>query len=367
MNQHQGYLSLYASYLFKAIMKKASLLFFLWAIISTIYANDTINVLFVGNSNTYFNEMPKTFENLSKNQNIKIKVEQAVYGGRALRHIIGLPSFEEKVNSETWDVVVLQSDDIVAFPDMYLIEENVLQQTIQLIHRKSPGAKIYYQLMWSAQNGVNVTGEGYYTREEYFQKILTGTLYLADIKNLRISPVGQAWNTVIKQHPEINLYSTDNFHPSPEGSYLAACVMFAAIHLQSVKGNTYHAYLSDDIVTPLQNIASDIVFDNLENWNLDTNVAIAENKAEEYDIKIYPNPFSRLLNLKFKLKEPATVTVNLFSKDGELLEVLLDKQLCSGEHLFQFHNQKDYNLKKGLYIFEFKTNFMSQTNKIIFI
>jgi len=46
---------------------------------------------------------------------------------------------------------------------------------------------------------------------------------------LLMVPVGPAWSLVGKDHPEILLYASDGIHPSPEGVYLTACVLFASI------------------------------------------------------------------------------------------------------------------------------------------
>ena len=48
-----------------------------------------------------------------------------------------------------------------------------------------------------------------------------------------VAPVGLAWQQVRQQSPPIDLYYQDGSHPSRADSYLAACVMYAAIFHQS--------------------------------------------------------------------------------------------------------------------------------------
>src|SRR5262249_44802815 len=43
-----------------------------------------------------------------------------------------------------------------------------------------------------------------------------------------VAPIGPAWQAVREQDPAIRLYQEDRSHPSPAGSYLAACVLYAA-------------------------------------------------------------------------------------------------------------------------------------------
>ena len=46
----------------------------------------------------------------------------------------------------------------------------------------------------------------------------------AKLLGVKTSPVGAAFTSVYNEHPEINLYSGDQVHPSYAGAYLSACV-----------------------------------------------------------------------------------------------------------------------------------------------
>ena len=48
-------------------------------------------------------------------------------------------------------------------------------------------------------------------------------------QNALLVPVGDAFRLCHDTRPEIGLYMPDHYHPSPEGTYLAACVFFAAL------------------------------------------------------------------------------------------------------------------------------------------
>lgn len=49
-------------------------------------------------------------------------------------------------------------------------------------------------------------------------------------------PVGEAWRAAWTRDPKAELYSADGFHPTAEGSYLAALVMYEALYRQSPLG-----------------------------------------------------------------------------------------------------------------------------------
>ncbi len=77
-----------------------------------------------------------------------------------------------------------------------------------------------------------------------------------------VIPVGLAFEEAYKQRPELNLHqSYDSSHPSLEGTYLAACVVFASLYGQSPVGNGYDYFgaVPKDTAQFLQQVAADTV------------------------------------------------------------------------------------------------------------
>jgi hypothetical protein len=50
---------------------------------------------------------------------------------------------------------------------------------------------------------------------------------IAESTAVVIAPVGSAWLAALKHNPNLPLWHFDGKHPSPTGSYLAACVFYA--------------------------------------------------------------------------------------------------------------------------------------------
>jgi len=48
-----------------------------------------------------------------------------------------------------------------------------------------------------------------------------------------VIPVGRCFATVYELHPELEMYQPDAFHPSPAGSYMAACLFLSYLSGQS--------------------------------------------------------------------------------------------------------------------------------------
>jgi hypothetical protein len=73
--------------------------------------------------------------------------------------------------------------------------------------------------------------------------------------NAMVIPAGLAFAKVIAKRPDLELYQPDKRHPSLAGTYLAACVSYAAITKKSPVGNKYTAGLPADLVSLLQTSA----------------------------------------------------------------------------------------------------------------
>ncbi|MDQ7729183.1 DUF4886 domain-containing protein [Halomonas sp. SpR8] len=79
-----------------------------------------------------------------------------------------------------------------------------------------------------------------------------------------VIPVGLAFKNAYEQRPELALHvDYDGSHPTPEGTYLAAATVFAALYDTSVVGNpyTYYERINEDDAAFLQQVAEDTVME----------------------------------------------------------------------------------------------------------
>jgi hypothetical protein len=77
--------------------------------------------------------------------------------------------------------------------------------------------------------------------------------------NALVIPAGLAFAKAVSKQPEVNLYAIDKRHPSAAGTYLASCVVFAALTGRSPVGNSYLANIDAQTATFLQNVALETV------------------------------------------------------------------------------------------------------------
>ncbi len=96
----------------------------------------------------------------------------------------------------------------------------------------------------------------------------SGYLAIASEVHAAVAPVGFAWWSVVGLEQQPGLWQGDGSHPTRKGTYLAACVFYAAIFGESPVGLGYHDGLSADEASRLQQIASSTVLGNTAAWGL---------------------------------------------------------------------------------------------------
>jgi hypothetical protein len=70
-----------------------------------------------------------------------------------------------------------------------------------------------------------------------------------------VVPAGLAFERALAGRPGLRLHVRDRRHPSPEGTYLAACTVLASLYRINPIGNRFQADLPPDIATYLQQVA----------------------------------------------------------------------------------------------------------------
>ncbi len=225
-------------------------------------------ILFVGNSLTYFNEQPQIVEQLASAAGKSVYVDQAMMGGARLEDHAHSGQTLEKIREQEWDFVILQQAIMeVAFPDMHQdVAEpiEILKNTALSTHGD---VEVIYFMDYSMKDGLYWFGQ-YFSYDASQQMLYDGTLLLADLLDLSVAPIGWAWNTVLRERPDLELYATDDAHPSYHGSYLGAAVYFATIFRESAVDNPYHGAVAGDVALYLQTVASEMVLDSLDLWRL---------------------------------------------------------------------------------------------------
>ena len=109
----------------------------------------------------------------------------------------------------------------------------------------------------------------YKNQPEMQQKLEEEFFKASKLNNLRLIPAGQAFLYINQNYPNINLYTKDLRHPSKEGTYLAALMVFTSLSNKSPIGNTYMMDLDPDIAKILQ-IAAWTTYKNFQERSINS-------------------------------------------------------------------------------------------------
>lgn len=233
---------------------------------NTAGAKACVRVLFIGNSYTYVNDLPGMFTELARAGGHTVKTGMAAEGGWTFSNHASSPETLDQLKSAKWDFVVLQEQSQI--PAMQQSRTTGMYPAARTLVRQIRAAQavpIFFQT-WAHRDGWPENGlPGY---EAMQSQIDTGYQQIAKELNVPIAPAGYAWFMAKRQNPQWNLWQDDGSHPNEQGTYLAACVFYAAVFRQSPEGLTYTAHLPQETAHAMQTIAANIVLKNPKLWYL---------------------------------------------------------------------------------------------------
>lgn len=174
----------------------------------------TLRILFIGNSHTYFNDMPKLVAERFREEGDCCEVTMIAHGGWYLKQHVKEPDVRFNILYGHYDYVVLQEYSHPFGPEEdYFEAVRALNQWIQ-----EAGSRAVIYMTWAKKD------------EEREQGRLTqASRKIAEEIGALLAPVGENWWAYKKSHPEIELYAKDGEHASEKGSDFAAKYIWNAI------------------------------------------------------------------------------------------------------------------------------------------
>lgn len=216
-------------------------------------------ILFIGNSQTYYNNMPLMVKGLAKADDMNYEIKSITGPNYKLSQFAtpGNAYNVEIVNtltSDKWDYVVLQEqrENIMQNLDSTKQALTTLKQLID-----NAGAKTILYATQGDYMGRDfiIDGTSIYYDNSTLQYYMNKYYYsLGGIFSCQVAPAGLNYSRCMNEYPEINLYNADMIHPSLEGSYLAACTIYQTISGKSAYNNQYlpgSTYDTDHVIKSL--------------------------------------------------------------------------------------------------------------------
>jgi hypothetical protein len=177
--------------------------------------DDTRSFLFVGNSLTYTNDLPAMVERL-----LEAALDEDVYVASESLPNWGLPDHwsggrsRELIAAGGWELVILQQGPSATEGRPYLLD----YAEAFAAEIRTAGAEPALFMVWPAAS-----------RPFDFDGVLDSYRTAAERVDGYFFPSGEAWRVAWETDPELTLYGPDGFHPSVQGTYVAALVMVEQI------------------------------------------------------------------------------------------------------------------------------------------
>ncbi|MDA0199375.1 MAG: PKD domain-containing protein [Bacteroidetes bacterium] len=140
-----------------------------------------------------------------------------------------------------------------------------------IINAENPCAETVFYMTWGRKNGdaANCVNWPPVCTYNGMDSLLNKRYrIMADDNNGILSPVGAVWKYIRQNYPLIELYQSDESHPSIAGSYAAACCFYTALFRKDPTLITFNSTLSAADAANIKDAAKLVVFDNLMEWHI---------------------------------------------------------------------------------------------------
>ena len=170
--------------------------------------------LFIGNSHTFFNDMPYIFKQICTENDIDVEVTMLARGYKGLDYHCKEPETRFNILYGDYDYIILQHLQS-GFDSDVLFKST---ETIKNIANISNKNKLFLYMTWTLKDERD--------KQDY---MTNGYFEVGKKLNIPVIPVGLVWWNYFDKHPDKNLYFKDNKHASPLGSTLVAYTIFNSI------------------------------------------------------------------------------------------------------------------------------------------
>lgn len=175
----------------------------------------------------------------------------------------------QKLPSQDWDFAILQEhSELPIVPEAGVDVAPYVHDLSQRIRDNDARTRLVYLETWGFKDG-DAANCGYApvfcNYDDMQDALLKAYAEMARANSGLIAPAGEAWRALRRARPDIELYDDDH-HPSPQGTYLAACVAYSILFKKKSHGASPQG-LDPARAETLQDAADAVVFDSKSGWD----------------------------------------------------------------------------------------------------
>ena len=222
---------------------------------------DTTRILCIGNSFTYFSNVPSMLKEIAWSQGHYFDIKASLKGGQTLGQHIGRILTRDAAGQGGYDIVFLQDQSqtparYAADPETHSkLAEDYLTLS-NLVLESSPDCRLVMEQTWAYPSG---RFGGFGDFGTFTGLLRDGAQRLAIQNGAEVSTIGDAFEVAYNENKAIRLYDTDNKHQSHYGAYLKACVNYLLITGESFKGAVAECGIEPEKAAYLQKVAEEVV------------------------------------------------------------------------------------------------------------
>lgn len=186
---------------------------------------EPIDALFIGNSYTYYLNMPEIVKVMAKNKGHELNYIMHAPGGVGFEAHLSNPQCLKLIKSKRWDYIILQTKSIEPF----LMPDQMMKFGSKLVRIAQDNCEIillYQTMAYGKRHGLMGNSK---LVDLMYERNVSAYDELAKKTGSKVVPVGTAWYICQKGNSKIRLHDKDQSHPSKDGAYLTALVMYGAI------------------------------------------------------------------------------------------------------------------------------------------
>ena len=228
------------------------------------YNVENQKILFIGNSFTFYWNLPSLIEKMSIERGLNWNVNHFTVPSATLKIHWNNPDLISLLENKIFDHIIVQehSTNILTNADG---NSKFYFDQIRSIIPVSTQIHFFSTWMYPSMEQFNIDNEEY-PIEKRIKEIIEGT-------TTKLIPVGRAFKLFQEEHPQFILLMEDEKHPNSNGSYLASCVIFSHLSDESsvnlskrYKGldnkgvEIYYSIVEDEVLPFLQQISDKVIF-----------------------------------------------------------------------------------------------------------